>query len=60
MNEENKKYSLLESLESHESHNQIFTSSTIMNSNAKSHDDQIWNPYSMAQIEGSDKLQLVL
>ena len=49
--------SLLESHESHESHNQIFTSCTIMNSNAKSYDNQILNPYSMAQIEGSDNLQ---
>ena len=55
---EDMQYSLLES--AHEDDDQIFTSCTIMDTNAKVLDDQILNPYSMAQIEGSEQLQTVL
>ena len=58
LNEEEMQYSLLES--AHEDGDQIFTSCTIMDTNAKGLDDQILNPYSMAQIEGSEELQRVL
>ena len=58
LNEEDMQYSLLES--AHEDVDQIFTSCTIMDTYAKGLDDQILNPYSMAQIEGSDELQMVL
>ena len=51
-------YSLLENTQ--DSENQIFTTCTIINTNAKQYDSEILNRYSMAKIEGSDILQTVL
>ena len=58
LEEQNITYSLLENTQ--DSENQIFTTCTIINTNAKHYGNDILNPYSMAKTEGSDILQTVL